>query len=100
MTGLVGDFFGMPDGSVLQTHGAEACEGRHCSLHNPSDHPLKDALLHWDSSRRVMMRICSCGIYHPDPDHLFFVGRHSAVLMILQSIHDCCSKRCCGAPED
>lgn len=97
---LRSDFFGMPDGSVLQTHDAGACQGRHCSLHNPSDHPLKDMPLHWDSSRRVMMRICPCGVYHPDPDHLTFVMMHSVVLAILHTIHDCCAKGCCSVSGD
>jgi hypothetical protein len=89
------DLYGMEDGSVLQTHDAETCVGGWCCIHNPSDHPLNTAPLSWDSSRRVMMRICPCGIYHPDPDHLSFVVMHSPIIAILQGIHDCCKKGCC-----
>jgi len=91
------DLFGMPDGSIIQTHDAEACEGSFCSVHNPSDHPLNTAPLFWDSARRIMMRVCPCGIYHPDRDHLFFVMKHSIVLGALQAMHECCKKVCCDA---
>lgn len=52
----------------LKVHNRVFCEGEHCSVHNPSDHRLKDAPLNWRADRRIMERICEHGIGHPDPD--------------------------------
>ena len=52
----------------LRTHGPDECSGPHCVIHNPSDHPLRDAPMHWRSDKGVMERICPHGIGHTDPD--------------------------------
>lgn len=52
------------------THGDSQCAGEYCSIHNPSEHPLADAPLHWRADRRLMERICDHGVGHPDPDDL------------------------------
>lgn len=44
-----------------------------CSIHNPSDHPLRDAPTFWRSDRGIMERICPHGIGHPDPDGIAFI---------------------------
>ena len=31
----------------LRTHGPDECSGPFCVIHNPSDHPLRDAPMHW-----------------------------------------------------
>jgi hypothetical protein len=38
-----------------------------CPIHNPSNHPLKDAPQNW-SRKTGMVRKCECGIWHPDFD--------------------------------
>lgn len=56
--------------TILKTHGEGQCSGEFCCIHNPSDHPLKNARLNWRSDRSLMERICDHGIGHPDPDDL------------------------------
>lgn len=56
--------------TVLKTHPPEQCLGEVCCIHNPSDHPLREARLNWRADRRLMERICDHGIGHPDPDDL------------------------------
>lgn len=89
------DFWGMRDGSVLQTHGESECSGT-CPLHAPSDHPLKDAPLNWRADRYLMERICPCGVGHPDPDHLDRVRQIASVEFAWgQGVHGCCGRGCC-----
>lgn len=52
----------------LRTHGPDECSGPFCVIHNPSDHPLRDAPLNWRADKGVMERICPHGIGHDDPD--------------------------------
>lgn len=59
-------------GVLVNVHAPSACAGRHCCLHNPSDHPLREAPLNWRDDRGVMERICEHGIGHDDPDDLAF----------------------------
>lgn len=54
------------------THDDSQCAGEYCSVHNPSEHPLADAPLHWRADRRLMERICVHGVGHPDPDDLAY----------------------------
>lgn len=73
------DLWGLEDGNLLQTHGPDQCEGNFCALHNPSDHPLKHAVMRWDSSRNLMVRFCIHGLWHPDPDDIAFKHRANSV---------------------
>lgn len=52
----------------LKVHGKAVCYGEYCCVHNPSDHPLKDAPMNWRADLRIMERFCKHGIGHPDPD--------------------------------
>ena len=45
----------------LRTHAPDECSGPFCVIHNPSDHPLNDAPMHWRSDKGVMERICPHG---------------------------------------
>lgn len=65
----------LPQGYVMRTHPRSRCAGDFCSVHNPSDHPLKDAPRNWRSDRGLMERVCEHGIGHPDPDDLAFKRR-------------------------
>lgn len=78
----------------LHHHPRAACQGEHCCLHNPSDHPLKDAPLNWRPDRALMERVCTHGIGHPDPDDQAHYGRtHSEVDVAARAVHGCCG--CC-----
>ena len=105
------DLFGFEDGSrdlianvgearVLETHGPSQCAGEVCCVHNPSDHPLRDAPLNWRGDRYLMERICAHGVGHPDPDHLAYLERLGAVTRGVfsvaeeQGVHGC--DGCCG----
>lgn len=57
---------------LVNVHAPEACEGRHCVIHNPSDHPMRDFPTHFREDRQIMERICPHGIGHPDPDDAAF----------------------------
>lgn len=62
-----------PDGSIFENvHPQEACEGRACCIHAPSNHSMRDFPLHYRNDRGLMERICPHGIGHPDPDDLAY----------------------------
>jgi hypothetical protein len=91
------DVIVLHDGTTLQTHGPARCLGPHCCIHNPSDHPLKDAPLQWVADMRMMFRVCRHDSIHPDPDALEF--RHTMTLLGRASWYDgwhpCCDDGCC-----
>lgn len=79
----------------IMVHDKEKCKGRHCVIHNPSNHNMKDWPTHWRNDRKIMERICSHGVGHPDPDDLEFrksqepdESKHKYL-----DIHGCCN--CC-----
>lgn len=84
-------------GRPLLVHRQEYCAGRNCSIHNPSDHPLKAAPHMWRSDRGLMERECEHGIGHPDPDDLEFKRRTGHHDMYTLGLHGC--DGCCR-PED
>lgn len=68
--------FGIQIGEhTLKVHSRYLCEGEYCCIHNPSDHPLKDAPYNWRGDLRIMERFCEHGIGHPDPDDAEFRQR-------------------------
>jgi hypothetical protein len=81
--------------TVWKVHKREVCEGDFCCIHNPSDHPLKDAkmVLRTDGFKYGLAeRFCSCGIGHSDPDAVAFhakKGDHGL------GVHGCCG-HCTG----
>ena len=79
-------------GEVLlsNVHPVSVCADGPCCLHNPSDHPLRDAPLRWRPGRR-MERVCWHGIGHPDPDDL---AHRRASGHPDTAAHACCG--CCG----
>jgi hypothetical protein len=65
----VSDNHVLPNGQVLvNVHEPYECVGENCTIHDPSDHHMKDWPQEWDQSRRIMMRVCSHGDMHIDPD--------------------------------
>jgi hypothetical protein len=90
----------VPGGFTLKVHRKENCKGRHCVIHNPSDHPLKDAPLNWRGDRALMERICEHGVGHPDPDDIAYKVMLDPINGPYESIHGCCAERCCHAKVD
>jgi len=91
--------FGMQMGTgVLRTHGASACAGRACCIHNPSAHHMRGWEMNWRGDLRVMERICPChGVGHPDPDDVAYrrlIGRGGGT----HGCHGCCHAG--HAPDD
>ncbi len=92
------DLIVLHDGTTLTTHGPARCLGPHCCIHNPSDHPLKDAPLQWMGGKlNMMFRVCEHEHLHPDPDSLDF---HTALALArmggyYDGWHPCCDHHCC-----
>ena len=82
----------LDDGTVLSgVHDPEQCAGRNCCIHNPSDHPLRDAPLAWiqlDDSG-VMGRRCAHGLWHPDLDAMAFLFYTFQIMLVeaVSSVH-------------
>jgi hypothetical protein len=53
---------------AMVVHDADACAGRECVIHAPTDHPMRGFRLHWRADRGIFERLCPHGIGHPDPD--------------------------------
>jgi hypothetical protein len=59
-------------GQKLKVHDEIKCKLRHCVIHNPSNHHMRDWPTHWRHDLQIMERICEHGIGHPDPDSLAY----------------------------
>ena len=66
----------IPIDEVDGVHPSTVCIGENCCIHNPSDHPLKDAPMFLRMDRSPLVeRHCVHGIGHPDPDSLAYIER-------------------------
>lgn len=61
--------------NFTHVHDPTVCAGTPCPIHQPSEHPLSEAPLHWRADRDLMERVCSHGLGHPDPDCLAHLAR-------------------------
>jgi len=52
----------------MACHDMGTCVEEYCTLHNRSNHSMRDFPQHWRGDRGIMERICTHGIGHPDPD--------------------------------
>lgn len=87
----------LEDGTVLyNVHWEFKCELEVCALHKPSQHALRDAPRSWDHDFRMVTRVCSHGVVHPDYDSLTY---KLAQLGSLVYCHNCCDGKCCGLPR-
>lgn len=72
-------------------HPPSLCEGRHCVVHNPSDHCMRLFPTLWRADRQIMERLCPHGIGHPDPDdQAYLISRG----LLHEGVHGC--DGCCG----
>jgi hypothetical protein len=72
-------------------HDPAQCAGRHCVLHNPSDHHMRDWPTLFRTDKHQMERTCPHGIGHPDPDDLAW---HVSEGRDYLGVHGC--DGCCG----
>lgn len=79
----------------ILVHEKDNCAGQNCCIHNPSDHPLKNAPLNWRSDRRIMERFCEHGAGHVDPDDLWYRVNVLGEDAKYAGVHGCCEERCC-----
>ena len=56
--------------SRLRVHAIGTCAGQYCTVHNRSDHSMRDFPQNWRWDRNLMERICTHGVGHPDPDEI------------------------------
>jgi hypothetical protein len=94
------DFIFLHSGEIMRTHPESACESnRYCCIHKPSSHPLNNQPLMWRSDRRLMERLCTHGVGHPDPDDLRFKSEMMPVDIVEAiGIHGC--DGCCQTTDD
>lgn len=89
-------------GNKLKVHDRSQCAGEFCSIHNPSNHIMKDWPTHWREDRGIMERMCECGVGHPDPDDIAFKRRMAikqfpSAPTYDEGIHGCCG--CCSGKK-
>jgi hypothetical protein len=84
---------------LTNVHDEADCFLPNCCIHNPSEHPLRDAPMDWWPQFRHMVRVCEHGYRHPDPDDLKFKLAHwdfvtveaiSSVHLMAEHCDGCC----------
>lgn len=76
---------------AIRTHNLVDCFGEYCTIHNMSDHSMREFPQHFRYDRGIMERICTHGIGHPDPDD------YKIILGDDDGIHGC--DGCCKEAE-
>lgn len=86
------------DQALINVHSASACAGRACTLHNPSDHHMRDWPMNYRGDKGLMERICpdptgsgGHGIGHPDPDDMAYHASRGDEAMGVHGCDGCCS---------
>lgn len=82
-----------------RVHKSNTCGSAHCAIHNPSDHPLKNArivLRHASpfSSKPhgFVERVCEHGIGHSDPDSVAFYDSIGKTGHDVHGCDGCCTE--------
>lgn len=78
----------------MGVHDKKECVGFPCPFHNPSEHRMSTWPINMRASRLVE-RVCSHGVGHPDPDSVAWFVRCGVDHM---GIHGCCG--CCSGQLD
>lgn len=85
------------DETIVHVHNRAHCDGQFCAIHNPSDHPLSRMPRRFENG--IILRLCSHGMYHPDPDALNFIERtFGRAVALSREEHGCCGASCCQQP--
>jgi hypothetical protein len=88
------DELGVVD-AVLRTHDSTECALPYCAIHDPSDHPLRDAPQRWRNDLLMLERVCPHGFGHPDIDNLDYIFEiYGEMAASVASVHTC--DGCCG----
>lgn len=97
------EFTDQVTGTVWNVHESSTCEGGHCAIHNPSDHPLKDAPIHLRGPNPFSMkptgfieRMCEHGVGHSDPDSVAFYNSIGQTGTGIHGCDGCCTGRYLG----
>lgn len=85
----------MTDGTVLtNVHTEDRCAGKHCVVHNPSNHHMATWPHRWNNMLGNMWRECVHHFEHPDPDDLQFLrwlcGFDDAADLAIHPCDGCC----------
>jgi hypothetical protein len=104
LDGQIGGYelLSMSDGTLLNTHGPDACIGPDCCIHSPSGHHMREWPLVWVGSNvKMMYRKCKHDRIHPDPDSMAFrlIMHAVGVMGYPPDWHPCCDENCCNAPK-
>lgn len=88
------DLFTDSSGREWRVHKKAICADSYCAIHNPSEHPLKDAKIVLRSGspfsskpHGFVERFCPCGIGHSDPDSVAF---YDSIGYTGTDVHGCC----------
>jgi hypothetical protein len=80
----------------IRTHNKGECKGRHCVIHNPSDHALRGWPRSWRTDINRMERVCPHGVGHPDPDEVAY--RYNQLGQKNAGTHGC--DGCCATAKE
>ena len=84
---LLGD-----DGMRLShVHTQEHCAGSVCTLHNPTDHHMRDWPMLWRDDRKMFERVCEHRVGHPDPDQEDYLAERGDDMT--HGCDGCCSEK-------
>lgn len=78
---------------LINVHDESKCKGRHCVMHNPSNHHMREWPLNWRDDIKVMERICPHGIGHPDPDDAAYHRSIGKDWALIHGCDGCCMPR-------
>ena len=83
----------MQEGDELHHHSSKQCAGEICTIHNPTDHHMRDWDQCWrlDRSPVIIERLCPDErIGHPDPDQREFLKKIGKVSHLIHGCDGCC----------
>jgi hypothetical protein len=75
-------------GQKLTVHAQWSCIGDWCVIHRPMPGPWESWPTRWRYDRRIMERVCPCGVGHPAAEE---------ALWCADTVHGCCGIHTCTA---
>lgn len=57
---------------LLNVHTRADCRTVYCTIHNPSNHSMRDFPTQFRADKGTLERLCEHGVGHPDPDNIRF----------------------------